>query len=106
MSEWITKGAIDFIDQYKDQPFFLYMATTLPHVPGPLKSLLGDPRATTAGMLDAPITDVQPSRKSVLERTRAAGIDDENAPMTWLDDGIGAVLERLEKYGLLEFVGI
>jgi arylsulfatase A-like enzyme len=100
--EWITKGAIDFIDQNKDEPFYLYFAPTLPHVPGPLESLKADPRITAAGMLDKPITDIQPSRKSVLERTRAAGIDDENAPMTWLDDGIGAVLDRLEEYGLME----
>ena len=100
--EWITKGAIDFIDQNKDKPFFLYMAPTLPHVPGPLESLKADPRVTAAGMLDEPITGVQATRESVFERTRAAGIDDENAPMTWLDDGIGAVLERLEKYGLME----
>ncbi len=70
--------------------------------PDPLESLLADPRVTAAGMLDEAITGVQASRESVLERTRAAGIEDENAPMTWLDDGIGAVLERLEKYGLLE----
>jgi len=100
--EWITKGALDFIDQYKEDPFFLYLAPTLPHVPGPLESLNADPRVTAAGMLEEPINGVQPSRESVFKRTRAAGIDDENAPMTWLDDGIGAVLERLEKYGLLE----
>jgi len=100
--EWITKGALDFIDQNRDSPFFLYMAPTLPHVPGPLESLKADPRITTAGMLEEPITGVQASRESVFERTRAAGIDDEDAPMTWLDDGIGAVLDRLEKYGLLE----
>ncbi len=100
--EWITRGAVDFIDRYRDQPFFLYMAPTLPHVPGPLASLKADPRITAAGMLDEPITGVQPSRESVFGRTRAAGIPDENAPMTWLDDGIGAVLQRLEEYGILE----
>jgi arylsulfatase A-like enzyme len=100
--EWITKGAIDFIDQYRERPFFLYMATTLPHVPGPLESLKADPRITAAGMLEEPITGVQPSRESVLERTRAAGIPDENAPLTWLDDGMGAVLDRLDKHGLME----
>ena len=52
----LSKGAVDFIDQYRDQPFFLYMATTLPHVPGPLESLKADPRITAAGMLEAPIT--------------------------------------------------
>ncbi len=100
--EWITKGALEFIDRYRDEPFFLYMAPTLPHVPGPLESLKADPRVTAAGMLEEPIAGVQASRESVFARTRAAGIPDENAPMTWLDDGIGAILERLEVYGLLE----
>jgi hypothetical protein len=50
--EWITKGALDFIDQNKEKPFFLYLAPTLPHGPGPLESLKSDPRITAAGMLD------------------------------------------------------
>jgi len=97
--EWITKGALDFIDQNRDQPFFLYMATTLPHAPGPVKSLKADPRITAAGMLDKPI-DVQPSREDVLHRTQEAGLADETAPVSWLDDGIGAVLNKLDELNI------
>ncbi len=97
--EWITRGAIDFIEQNKDRPFFLYMATTLLHGPDPLESLKADPRVTHAGLLDEPLR-VQPSRRSVLQRAKAAGIHERLAPATWLDDGIGAVLRKLDQLGL------
>lgn len=106
--EWVTSGALDFIERNQDEPFFLYMAPTLVHSPPPRKSMKADPRATWAGMLDeAP--DVQPSRESVLRRCREAGIDVRTgyghtfpAGVLWLDDGIGAVLNRLEELGLAE----
>jgi len=99
--EWITKGALDFIEQNKDRPFYLYLATTLLHGPSPLASLRADPRITHAGLLEKPI-EVQPSRQSVLERAKAAGVPERLAPATWLDDGIGAVLKKLEDLGLAE----
>ncbi len=99
--DWITKGALDFLDQNKDRPFFLYMATSLLHGPNPLQSLKSDPRLTHAGVLDKPLS-VQPSRRSVLERAKAAGIEERLAPATWLDDGIGAVLNRIDELGLAE----
>jgi len=99
--EWITKGALDFIERYRDKPFFFYMATTIPHGPVPLESMKADERITPAGYLDeAP--NVQPSRGSVLERTRKAGVYDTMAPLTWLDDGVGAVLQKLDDCGLAE----
>ena len=97
--EWITKGALDFIDRNKDRPFFLYMATSLMHGPPPTKSLHADPRITHGGMLDKPL-DVQPSRKNVFERTRAAKLPDVLAAATWLDDGIGAVMKKIADQGL------
>jgi len=99
--EWITKGALDFIDQNKDRPFYLYMATTLLHGPSPLASLKADPRITHAGLLDKPLT-VQPSRQDVLQRARKAGVPDRLVPATWLDDGIGAVLKKLDDLGIAE----
>ncbi|MFI3240492.1 MAG: sulfatase-like hydrolase/transferase, partial [Bacteroidales bacterium] len=101
--EWVTKGALDFLDSCNDdEPFFLWFSTTVPHVPSRLESLEGDARITPAGLLDKPIEGVQPSRASVLERTRARGIDDKDAGMLWLDDGIRAVFNRLEEMGVLD----
>ena len=98
--EWNTKAAIDFIEQNKNEPWYFYFAPTLMHVPDTFESLTGDPRKSGMGILDAPITGVQPSRESVLERTKAAGIPDENRAATWLDDGVGAIMAKLAELGL------
>ena len=97
--EWTVKSALDFIEQNKDRPFYLYMATTLLHGPNPLESLKSAPRITEAGLLKEPLK-VQPSRESVLRRVKAAGLPERAAPATWLDDGIGAVLNKLGELGL------
>jgi arylsulfatase A-like enzyme len=109
--EWITKGAIDFIEQSKDEPFFLYMPTTMVHDPMAYDSIKADPRVTQAGYLnEAP--DVQPPRHTIFERLRGRGIDFDNikpeqemqahflSGTLWLDDGIGAVLDKLDELGL------
>ena len=100
--EWNTRAALDFIEANKDQPWYLYFAPTLMHVPDTYASLTGDPRKSGMGVLDEPITGVQPSRESVLERTDGAGIPDRNKAATWLDDGIGAIMAKLKKLGLEE----
>jgi arylsulfatase A-like enzyme len=103
--EWIVKGALDFIDRYKEQPFFLYMATTVPHSPNPLLSLTADPRITSAGLLrDVP--EVMPPRAALAERLRKAGVPEKMAAYTWLDDGVGAVLQKLERLNLLDDTAI
>ncbi|MFI3293697.1 MAG: sulfatase-like hydrolase/transferase [Rikenellaceae bacterium] len=101
--EWITKGAVDFLDSCTgDEPFFLWFSTTVPHEPNPIKSLTGDARITAGGLMDAPIEGVQPSRESVLERTRARGIADKHASLLWLDDGIRALFNKMEAQGVLD----
>ena len=99
--EWAVEGALNFIEANKDKPFYLYLATTLLHGPSPLKSLKSDPRITEAGMLETP-PKVQPSRESVLARVKAAGLPESAAPATWLDDSIGAILNKLEQLKLSE----
>lgn len=100
--EWITAAAVRFIEQNREQPFFLYMPTTLTHAPSPLESLRkGDPRATPAGYLDeAP--DVQPSREDLLERIHKARANRYEAGAMWLDDAVGAVLKTLDDLDLAE----
>jgi arylsulfatase A-like enzyme len=99
--EWVTEGALKFIEQNKDRPFYLYFATTLLHGPSPLESLKSDPRITEAGYLDEP-PKVQPSRASVLKRVEEAGLSESMAPATWLDDSIGAMLNKLDELGIAE----
>lgn len=104
--DWITSGALNFLDQWNqtDKPFFLYMATTLNHGPGPrYKKYTGNPLATPAGLLKTPL-QVQPSRESLLKRTKSAGLSESSSAcdVLWMDDGIGAVIAKLEKLDALE----
>jgi arylsulfatase A-like enzyme len=104
--DWITSGALSFLDEWKDtdKQFFLYMATTLNHGPGPrYRKYTGDPLATPAGFLDRPL-DVQPARDTIPQRVREAGLAGQPTAcdVLWLDDAIGAVLERLKALGALD----
>ncbi|QDV63460.1 sulfatase family protein [Crateriforma conspicua] len=102
--EWITEGAINFLDQDHDRPFFLYMATTVPHGPtnGP-QSWNADPLISPLGYLDrAP--DVQPARQTIPERIRQAGlsVNDDTCNLLWLDDAVGALIKKLEQTNQLQ----
>ncbi len=97
--EWITEGALEFIRRNRARPFFLYMPLTVPHGRYSANMLRGDPRFTPAGVLDkAP--EVMPPRETIFERLRKAGIDERNAPATWIDDSVGAILKELEELGV------
>lgn len=101
--EWVTKGALDFLNTREDnEPFFLWFSTTVPHVPNPITALKNDVSITAAGPQGKPLEGIQPSRESVLERTRARGIDDKNASMLWLDDAIRVLFARLEEMDVLD----
>lgn len=99
--EWTTKGALDFVEQAGDKPFFLHLCTTLQHSPPPNQSLAGDPTMTPAGHLPVPL-NVQAPRASIRQRLKAAGIAENMGHATWLDDGIAAVVEKLSALGKLD----
>jgi len=98
--EWITDGALAFIDENRDAPFFLYLNHTLHHIPHPQESLFNaDPRMTQGGYLDrAP--DCMPPREEIVEMAKKAGCAEETAYCTWLDMALGAVLNRLGEHGI------
>ncbi len=102
--EWIVEGALTFIEQNQDHPFFLYAPLTVPH--SQYDAIYGefsnaDPLATPAGFLDRR-PDVQPPRETIYERLAEKGIDKRNAMATWIDDGVGAILKKLDDLGLAE----
>ena len=99
--EWTTKGALDFLDQAGDKPFFLHLCTTLQHSPAPNQSIAGDPTLTPAGHLPAPL-NVQAPRASIAARLKQAGIAENMGHATWLDDGIAAVIKKLSDLGKLD----
>lgn len=78
--EACSQAAASVIDRYKDQPFFLYIAYRAPHVP-----------------LDAPRKYLDRFPGPMPERRRQA-----LAMISAVDDGVGLVLDRLEKHHLTE----
>lgn len=103
--EWQTQHALKFIEDNKDEPFVLYYASTLLHVPDCTEDLKKDPRLTPLGWLDEPIAPgVLPAREDVLRRAREAGVPEgQNGKLlaaTWLDDVVGAVQDKLRELGL------
>ena len=103
--DWIAEGGVEFIDAYKDNPFLLYIASTLPHAPlQPEKSWKADRRITPVGILDeAPDVLPKPHVASLKQRIEKAGLKGKNKEnLLWLDDAVGALFKRLEKNGVLD----
>ena len=99
--DWITEGALEFLRQKDDRPFFLYFATTIPHGPAqPERSWKADRRATPEGWLDY-TPEVQPGADSIARRTREHGAEGRET-ILWIDDAIGALLTTLDATGELE----
>lgn len=99
--EWFTAGALKFLTQQKGagKPFFLYFAPNIPHGGGGARFAEADPRATPEGLVDWHL-GVQPSRQDVLRRVKEAGRERGSEWATWLDDGIGVILKKLDELGL------
>jgi len=101
--DWDAKAAIDFLDVKDDRPFFLYVATTIPHGPAePERSWDANPLVTAYGMLKEPLK-VMPPRDTIPKRLKAFGLKDpedgNRANMLWLDDMFGAIIQKLKDTG-------
>jgi arylsulfatase A-like enzyme len=99
--EWVTKGALDFLEQAGDEPFFLHVCTTLQHSPAPNQSIGQDPTMTPAGHVPAALR-VQAPRAGIVARLRQAGVAKDMGHATWLDDGVAALVRKLADLGKLD----
>ncbi|EDM28713.1 N-acetylgalactosamine 6-sulfatase (GALNS) [Lentisphaera araneosa HTCC2155] len=102
--DWITQSSVDFLKQKRDNPFFLYLATTIPHAPEEAKrSWNANPLITPLGYLDKELT-VQPARNTIPKRLKANGypVNKDTCNMLWLDDSLGALFKTLEEQGKLD----
>jgi len=102
--DWSTEAALRFIDQSGDDPFFLYFATTLPHGPTEAdRSWNADRTITPLGRIDqAP--RVMPDKSTIPVRLKEANIpfNNKKANLLWLDDALGALLNKIEETGKAE----
>ncbi len=87
----LTDGALEFIDKYKDDPFFLYVAYNAPHVPfhapdeaiARNRHIKSEKRRTYAGM----ITALDDSVGRILEKLRDLGFEEETMILFISDNG-------------------
>jgi arylsulfatase A-like enzyme len=101
--EWITKGALDFIEENRNERFFLYMAPTINH--GPVRSdltktLRADVRFTGEGYLPNEDYSFMPTRQAIENQVTAAGKALISARETWLDYSILAIINKLTQHGI------
>jgi len=101
--EWIDNGAVNFIESNKDKPFFLYVATTLPHAPQAISSLKNKP-ATPVGY-DELSDEETLFRQQILSELE--DLDDSirmesYAAARWLDNGVGKIIGKLKELKLEE----
>jgi len=75
-----SDAAVQFVDYHHDKPFFLYVAYYAPHVP-----------------LDSSQKYLDRFPEEMPERRRMA-----LAMISAIDDGVGRIMERLERYGIDE----
>lgn len=100
--EWTIDAALEFIDENKDQPFYLHYCTTLMH--GPNKewfNSLTKQDVTGEGIIKGHKA-LSRTRDSLMQRVKAAGLGEEEAGYTWMDDGIGLILDKLKKLNIDE----
>ncbi|MEM7627556.1 MAG: sulfatase-like hydrolase/transferase [Planctomycetota bacterium] len=104
--DWITDGALEFIDRAGDRPFFLYFASTTPHgSPGDM-SWKANRKVTSRGYLDEPLNLLM-SEVEIRRKMEAAGMDpDEDGGRAGvqmlLDDALGRLFAKLEAAGKLD----
>ncbi len=115
--EWVTQGALKLMDQSvaAEDPFCLVVCPTLLH-DNPFPSLnrtttgyadgafggelTGDELAATqAAHLRGGNTGTDYTRQGVLDR---AAVADSNAALLWLDDAVGAMLQRTKDLGVAD----
>ena len=101
--EWMTKGAIDFMESAGDKPFFLYAATTALHGPPHDEALELDAHFTPGGLLKNP-TEFHLSREQLRARLQTEGfeVNHHNVGLAMLDDHVAAVLKKLDELGKTE----
>lgn len=106
--DWITEGGLEFLEQNKNNPFFLYFATTTPHGPYEIERSWGaDRRITPLGILDEPVS-ILSSKEEIETRLDKAGFNHTNSHMAdkgnvlLLDDALGELIKKLKEIGKYE----
>jgi arylsulfatase A-like enzyme len=104
--DWIVKGGLDFIEENKGHPFFLYFATTVTHGPGEAeRSWAADRRKIPLGILNEPV-QLLSDKETIKKRLLESGLKfpgnkfNKKANLLWLDDAVGALMNKIKEAGI------
>ena len=110
--EWMMRGVQRFLHQASrgDEPFYLYLAPTLNHGPGPTwvkdgklpYGLDADPHMTGEGYLEDAPDGGMPSREAIKQAALDHGKSLASAGYTQLDAMVGALMAKLELFGVAD----
>ena len=107
--EWKNKAALEFIDENKNDPFFLYYSETVPHGPAPynmkngkyFRGLDSNPKFTGQGLIDADYSYL-PTREEIKAEIKNLDKKVAHAWLRWFDHAVGAVVDKLKAEGIYE----
>jgi len=85
LTTWYTERAVRFIEQHKDQPFFLYVPHTMPHVPLHVSDKFKGKSKT--GLYGDVIMEIDWSVGQILEALRKQGLDECTLVIFTSDNG-------------------
>ncbi len=85
LTTWYTERAIDFIERSKDEPFFLYLAHSMPHVPLFVSDKFKG--QSNRGLYGDVIMEIDWSVGQVMETLKKHGLDDNTLVIFTSDNG-------------------
>ena len=85
LTTWYTKRAVKFIDKNKEQPFFLYLAHTMPHVPLHVSDKFKG--KSKRGLYGDVIMEIDWSVGQVMEALKRNGLDENTLVIFASDNG-------------------
>jgi arylsulfatase A len=85
LTTWYTEHAVDFIQRQKDQPFFLYVPHSMPHVPLFCSSKFEG--KSGAGLYGDVMMEIDWSVGAINKALKAAGVEDNTLVLFSSDNG-------------------
>ena len=100
--DWTAQAALEFIEEHKNQPFYLHCCSTLLHGPNGewFKSMMEKELVTGEGFLKKPLGLID--RESVWKRIQKAGLTEAEVGYLWMDDSLGLILDKLDALGIAD----
>jgi len=85
LTTWYTEHAVDFIQRHKDQPFFLYVPHSMPHVP--LYTSAKFKGKSGSGVYGDVMMEIDWSVGEILKALKTAGVEDNTLVIFTSDNG-------------------